>query len=89
MNGKDSDLALTIFHIIGYILAVPPLFSIGPALANKKRAWPSKVALLAELSGTLIIIIGWVLRGNPIAVAINSTWLIVFSWFWYKRSRKS
>ena len=86
----------TILLVIGYILAVPPLLVIVPALkqpaAPMKRLglkWPWRVALASELSGALLITLGWLRFGNTGAVVINGSWSVILVGLWVRGELKT
>ena len=81
--------------IVGYILAVPPLLVILPALrqpaAPMKRLglrWPWRVALTCELIGALLIAFGWLWSGNISGFWINGIWALIFSGLWIRAETK-
>ena len=82
--------------IIGYILAVPPLFGIKPALRRPAApmthlglTWPWRVANSAEVIGALMIAAGWLGRGNSVATVINASWAVIFGGLWLRAERKT
>ena len=86
----------TIMLVVGYILAVPPLLVILPALREPKAPmkrlglkWPWRVALASELIGALLITFGWLGFGNTGAVAINGSWSVILGGLWFRAERKS
>lgn len=63
----------TALLIVGYLLAVPPLIFFGKMW--RQRRW---LLYFAEVFGALCIAAGWLLKGSPWAVGINSLWAIGF-----------
>ncbi|MEO9255532.1 MAG: hypothetical protein ABI305_08340 [Tepidiformaceae bacterium] len=59
--------------ILGYVLAVPPLFVLRRIW--RARWWPGYTA---ELVGALLIALGWAVKGNVGAVVINGAWALLF-----------
>jgi hypothetical protein len=63
----------TTLLIVGYLLAVPPLIVFGKMW--RRRWW---LVYLAEILGALAIAAGWLLHGEPWAVAVNLLWAVGF-----------
>lgn len=59
--------------VLGYVLAVPPLFRLW-------RIWRKAIwaGYAAETAGAALIALGWHLRGNTGAVYVNGAWAVLF-----------
>ena len=73
--------------IVGYVLAVPPLFRLW-------RVWRERIwwAYAAEAIGAACIALGWWMRGNTGGAMINGGWAILWGvalplWTLLQRSR--
>jgi hypothetical protein len=65
---------VVVILVVGYVLAVPPLFTL-------RRAWKERWwwAYGAETSGAALITLGWALHGGRTgAVAVNGAWTLLF-----------
>ena len=71
-----SDVS-TIILIIGYILAVPALYVIIMQLRKSFARLPSTIALVAEFTGTGLLIVGWFGKGTYGAIVPNALWFVV------------
>ena len=79
-----------LFLVLGYILAVPPLFVIIPKLGKKSASdWPALPWILAEMVGAALIALGWFSLGNILAGIINAGWLVIFSGLWLRAKTRS
>lgn len=61
--------------VVGYVLAVPPLFTL-------RRAWRERWwwAYAAETTGAALITLGWALQGGRIGtVVVNGAWTLIFA----------
>ncbi len=86
-KAKKSGLPLPLL-VIGYGLAVPPLFSIRKLLAKPTEGRAS-LWLLAEFAGATIISAVWFSRNNKIGGLINLIWAIIFVGLWARSAQKS
>lgn len=85
--------ATKITLIIGYILAVPPLFALFLALRHPEgRArflnLPWRVMLASELIGAGCVTAGWIAAGNRSSGVFNGLWVVVCSTMWLRAENK-
>ena len=61
--------------VIGHLLAVPFTVFMPGFLRLWRRREP--LVLATMLFGAVLVVVGWSLRGNTLAVAWNATWPVV------------
>lgn len=66
--------------LVGYVVAVPPLFRLRAILRRRQVRW-----FAAEELGTAAIVAGWALRGRWPAVAVNAAWGVGLAAWWFLR----
>lgn len=71
--------------VVGYALAVPVTLFVPGFL----RLWRRREPLLyaAAQGGALLIVLGWLLRGNVVAAAVNAAWLVGFGIAYWREGR--
>lgn len=67
----------TALHVVGYPVAVGVITRWVPVVRERRASW-----FVAHQAGMAAIVAGWVLRGEPPAVAFNGAWLVVAA-AWY------
>ncbi len=59
--------------IVGYLLAVPPLFRLR-SIWQRRQWW----GYAPEFTGAALITAGWLIKGNTGAVIVNGAWALLF-----------
>lgn len=72
-----TTTAATALHVAGYPTAILVITRFVPVVRERRTAW-----FVAHQVGVAAIVLGWVLRGDARAVAINGAWLVAAAaWF--------
>lgn len=87
MNGA-KPVSDNLLLILGYLLAVPPLFVLVRAFKKWTTSWPGVLVLAAEGLGALFVTLGWLGKNQIAPVIINGSWLVIFSGLWLRFALK-
>lgn len=71
--------------VVGYALAVPVTLFLPGFLRLWRRREP--VLYACAQGGALLIVLGWLLRDNAVAAAVNAAWLIGFGLAYRREGR--
>jgi len=85
--------ATRITLVVGYLLAVPPLFGIVRALRHpdKPLRWvrvPARIALTSELIGAGCVVAGQLAMGNGPGAIFNGLWTVFVTTIWLRSENK-
>jgi uncharacterized membrane protein len=72
--------------VVGYLLAVPfTLFVPGfLRLWRRRETW----VFVTAQTGALLIVLGWAVKGDVPAAAVNAAWLLGLGLAWWREGRK-
>jgi hypothetical protein len=71
----------TVLFVIGYPVAVVVIARFVPVVRERRRRWFG-----AHEAAVLAIVLGWAIRADWLAVAINAAWLVAAA-VWWSRAR--
>ena len=71
------DIPRAILFAFGYPVSIVVIVRFVPVVRERRLRW-----LLLHHLGVIAIVIGWLIAGDVVAVAVNSSWLVVSS-AWY------
>ena len=77
MAGRIADVTASMLLVIGYPLALGVLTRLTPVLTERRAWW-----FVALEAATASITAGWLLRGEPVAAALNGAALVGFAIGW-------
>ena len=80
MSAADTAL------LFGYVLAVPFTLFV-PGFLRLWRRREVEVFATAQV-GALVIVLGWLAKGNVVAAAANAVWLVGLGVAWVVEGRK-
>ena len=72
---------VTILFIIGYPVALVVIARFVPVIRERRRGW-----FAAHEAAVSAIVLGWAIRADWFAVAVNAAWLIAAA-VWWTRTR--
>lgn len=79
-----ASTAATALHIAGYPTAIAVITRFVPVVRERRTPW-----FVAHQVGVAAIVVGWALRGDARAVAVNGTWLVVAATWYARGGRRS
>ena len=80
MSAADTAL------LFGYVLAVPFTLFV-PGFLRLWRRREVEVFATAQV-GALVIVLGWLAKGNTVAAVVNAVWLVGLGVAWVLEGRK-
>lgn len=79
-----TDVTASVLLVIGYSVALAVLTRLRPVLTERRVWW-----FLALEAATVSITAGWLLRGRPLAAALNGAALVGFAIGWWITGRRA
>jgi hypothetical protein len=73
----STDAAATVLFAFGYPISIVVILRFVPVVRERRMKW-----LIAHDLAVAAIVVGWALKGDRRAVAINTAWLVAAN-LWY------
>jgi uncharacterized membrane protein len=73
----SADAAATALFVLGYPTSIVVILRFVPVVRERRTKW-----LVAHDLAVAAIVVGWALKGDRGAVAINASWLVAAN-VWY------
>jgi len=73
----STDAAATVLFAFGYPISIVVILRFVPVVRERRMKW-----LVAHDLAVAAIVVGWALKGDGPAVAINASWLVAAN-VWY------
>lgn len=71
------EVVATALHVVGYPTAIVVIVRFVPVVRERRARW-----FAIHQAGVAAIVVGWALRGDGRAVAVNGAWFVVAA-AWY------